>query len=236
MAAAWLLTLLALTGIVAGSVLGQSRMLSAHLAAAGGGLLFGICLFWLMPEIAEASGWALVLGVALASCVALLGLDRYLMHTGRSHRHGVIGPLLIATALHSFLDGWSVRAVAVQPLASVAVPIGLALHKVPEGLALGWITGKSMSSTQRAILASGAVELLTVVGAWVEPRAERSGVAAFGPSWTAVVLAVVAGSFLFLGFHTVVPERRKAGVVPVFLGAFGLMGIAAWVKSGGCCL
>jgi zinc transporter ZupT len=236
MTAAWLLTLLALAGIFAGSLLGRSSMLSAHLAAAGGGLLFGICLFWLMPEIAEISGWMLVLAVALASCLALLGIDRYLLHTGRSPRHGVIGPLLIATAIHSFLDGWSVRAVAIQPLANLAVPIGLALHKVPEGLALGWITRKSMSSTKRAILASGAAELLTLAGAWAEPKADRSGVAMFGPWWTAVVLAIVGGSFLFLGFHTVVPERSKAGVVPVFLGAFGLMGIAAWVKSAGCCL
>jgi len=232
MAAAWLLTVLALTGILAGSMLGRSRMLSAHLAAAGGGLLFGICLFWLMPEIAETAGWGPALGVALVSCVLLLGLDRYLTHTGRSPRHGVVGPLLIATAVHSFLDGWSVRAVAVHPLAGVAVPIGLALHKLPEGLALGWITRKAMKSSAQAVLASGSVELLTLLGAWTEPRADRSGVAAFGPWWTGMVLAIVAGSFLFLGFHTVVPERRKTGVVPVFLGSFCFMGVVAWMKLG----
>ena len=49
MTAAWLLTGLAVLGIVIGSLLGQSRMLSLHFAAAGGGLLSGISLFWLIP-------------------------------------------------------------------------------------------------------------------------------------------------------------------------------------------
>jgi hypothetical protein len=230
MASAWLLTILALLGIIAGSVLGQSRMLSVHLAAAGGGLLSGICLFWLMPEIAETSGWLVGIGVALAACAGLAGLDRYLLHTGLSPRHGVVGPLLIATAMHSFLDGWSVRAVAIQPLASIAVPIGLALHKVPEGLALGWITRRAMGSTGKAIAASGAVELMTLAGAAIERRADLSGEAAFGPWWTAVVLAVVAGSFLFLGLHTVAADRKKPGVVPVFLVGFATAGATAWFK------
>jgi len=233
MAAAWLLTTLALFGVLAGSVLGQSRTLSAHLAAAGGGLLSGICLFWLLPEIAGVSGW--IAGCALAglACATLLLLDRYLAHVGLSPRHGVVGPLLAATSIHSFLDGWSVRALAIQPLTSVAVPIGLALHKVPEGLALGWILRKATHSTSRAVLAGAAVELLTVIGASVEPRADRSGVATFGSWWTAVVLSIVAGTFLFLGFHTVVPERKKAGVVPIFVAAFVAAGVIARSKLRG---
>ncbi|MBV9267185.1 MAG: hypothetical protein JO061_13530 [Acidobacteriaceae bacterium] len=233
MAAAWVLTVLALIGVIAGGVLGQSKTISAHLAAAGGGVLSGICLFWLIPEIAETSGFAFALALTVIAGAALVALDRVLAHTGHSPRHGMVGPLLLATAIHSFLDGWSVRALATKPLAGIAVPIGLALHKIPEGLAIGWITRKAIGSTARAILASGAVELLTVIGAIVEPPAESSGAAVFGERWTAAVLTIVGGSFLFLGFHTVVSERKKVGVMPVFAMAFGVVGLFAWVHGRG---
>src|SRR4051794_22876033 len=134
MAAAWLLTLLAWGGVVAGLFLGQWRRAPSRLAAAGGAILFGIALFVVIPEIAGHLGWAAALGLAFAVCCVLIVLDRLLVRGHHSARE-VIGPLLTATAVHSLLDGWSVRALSVQPFASVAVPLGLALHKVPEGLA-----------------------------------------------------------------------------------------------------
>jgi hypothetical protein len=226
MALAWVLTVLALAGVAVGVSLGQVRTLSTHIAAAGGGLLFGIALFWVIPEIAEVSGWtAAYLLPVLAGC-GLITADWLLMHTKHSPRQGVIGPLLAATAVHSFLDGWSVRALSGQPLTNVAVTLGLALHKVPEGLALGWIARRASSSTRRAGLAAGAVELLTLAGAFIEPRANESGALKFGAWWTAGVLTVISGSFLFLGFHALWPSWRRPGVVVVFVTCLLLVGLA----------
>jgi zinc transporter ZupT len=233
MVAAALLTVLALLGVLIGGLLGQSRALSTHLAAAGGGLLFGIAMFWLMPEIAITTGWFLGPGVAAVAATGLFLLDWFLDRIGHSPRHGVLGPLLIATAVHSFLDGWSVSALGIKPLASIAVTLGLALHKVPEGLALGWINRKTTGSASRAIVVSSAVEMVTLVGAFVEPRADRSGEEAFGALWTAIVLAIVGGSFLFLAFHTIWPERKKTGVIPIFAAGVALVGALAWVRQHG---
>ncbi len=230
MAAAWLLTVLAWAGIAAGVLIGEPRRLSAHLAAAGGGLLFGISLFWIVPEMAERSGVLAAVLLAVAACGALALLDRILLHTGHSPRHGVLGPLLAATAIHSFVDGWSVRALGAQPLANMAVPLGLALHKVPEGLALGWITRRSVTNASRSLMACGAVEALTVIGAAVEPRVNESGSAAFGAWWTAGVLAIIAGSFLFLGLHAVLPNWKKGGVVTAFLGTLFVVGLVGTLK------
>jgi zinc transporter ZupT len=231
MLAAWLLTVLAFAGIAAGLFLGYAGSLSDQLAAAGGGLLFGISLFWIIPEIAQTSGWGPALALALVTCCALLVLDRLLLHTGHSPRHGVIGPLLAATAIHSFLDGWSVRAFSIQPLANVAVPLGLGLHKIPEGLALGWIARRSFSPAWKAAATAAAIETMTLVGALVEPRANDSGVAAFGPWWTAVVLSIIAGGFLFLGLHALLPARNRAGVVPVFITTLAAVGGIALVRA-----
>lgn len=227
MAAAWLLTLLALGAVLSGVFLGESRVWSSHVAAAGGGLLFGISLFWLIPDIVETSGWILAFGLALAACGIIAAVDGFLSRVGRSPGHGVIAPLLAATAVHSFLDGWSVRALFVQPVADIAVPIGLALHKVPEGLALGWITRRSLSPAWKAAVAAGTIESVTLAGALIEPRANQSGSAAFGSWWTAAVLAIIAGSFLFLGFHAVLPSRRNSSVIVIFLATFAAVACAA---------
>lgn len=227
MFAAWILTLLAFAGILAGLLLGASIKFSDHLAAAAGGLLFGISLFLVIPEIAVSSGWLTAVLLAIAACCALMGLDMLLVHTGHSPRHGVIGPLLAAAAIHSFLDGWSVRALSHEAVAQVAVPLGLALHKIPEGVALGWIARKSFPTILRAAIICALVESLTLLGAFTEPGANQSGILAFGPWWSAVVLAIVAGGFLFLGLHALMPARSRRGVVPIFLATlFTVGGIA----------
>ena len=225
MGMAWLLTLLALAGVIAGVRLGQARTLSSHIAAAGGGLLFGIALFWVIPEIAEISGWTAAYLLPVLAGGALLAADRLLIHGRHSPRQGVVGPLLAATAVHSFLDGWSVRALSGPAMTSMAVTLGLALHKVPEGLALGWIARRVSSSVWRAALAAGAVELLTLAGAFVEPWANESGSVTFGSWWTTGMLTVISGSFLFLGFHALWPSWRRPGVLVVFLASLVLIGL-----------
>lgn len=221
------LTLVAIAGVAIGVLLGQPKQLSNHLGAAGGGLLLGIALFWLLPEIAEELGWTRSLAMAASLCLVLTGLERTLMHSGHSLREGVAGPLLAVTAIHSFLDGWSVRAAAGGAVVNIAVPLGLALHKVPEGLALGWVTRRRFHSSVKAIAAGALAEIFTLAGAFAEPRAQRSGVYHFGIWWTATMLALIAGTFAFLGFHAVWPGRRDKGVVLVFLVTAATVGAAA---------
>jgi len=216
MAIPWLLTLLGLAGVAAGVYLGHARVLSSLLSAAGGGLLFGISLFWLIPEVGTITGpWPAVL-LALLVAGMMAGLDRLLLHAGHSPRQGILWPVLAAMALHSFLDGWSVHALAARPLPEIAAPVGLALHKMPEGIAAGWIARRSTSSGWKAAAAGGAAQLATVAGALVEPNADRLGEARFGDGWPAAVLAIIAGSFLFVGFHAVLPHWKKASVLVVF--------------------
>ena len=224
MAVAWLLTVLALCGAAAGVLIGQVRALSAPLAAAGGGLLTGVAIFFLIPEIAETSGWAAALLLAILAGLAMLLLDRFLAHSGHAIRQGVIGPLLAAAAIHSFLDGWSVRVFSGATLFAVAVPLGLGMHKLPEGAALGWVTRNSFGSAPKALAISAGVESMTLVGAFVEPYANRSGESQFGTWWTAAVLAIVAGSFLFLGFHALWPDWKRPRVLIVFLATLAVVG------------
>jgi zinc transporter ZupT len=230
MAIPWLLTLLGLAGVAVGVYLGHARVLSSLLSAAGGGLLFGISLFWLIPEVGTITGPWLAFVLALLVAGMMAGLDRLLLHAGHSPRQGVLWPVLAAMALHSFLDGWSVRALAARPLPEIAAPAGLALHKIPEGIAAGWIAHRSTSSGWKAAAAGGAAQLATVAGALVEPNADRLGTARFGESWPAAVLAIIAGSFLFVGFHAVLPHWKKASVLVVFAATVLLVASAALIR------
>ena len=176
-----------------------------------------------------ASWWKAALLVAVSFSV-LFALDRVLHRLHHFSMGFVAGPLLIAAAIHSFLDGWSVRFASMDPLTNLAVPTGLALHKLPEGLALGFVVRESFRSRSVAFLVAAAVETLTLAGAWIEPAANQAGAAEFGHAWLAVVLSVIAGSFLFLGAHTVLPSRRQPTVAIAFASTFLLAAGAALLQ------
>ena len=105
----------------------------------------------------------------------------------------------------------------------------MALHKIPEGLAIGLITRKSLPSAWKAALAAMLVESCTLLGAWIEPAANRAGALQFGSVWTTCVLGLIAGSFLFLGYHTIHRGRHEAGVVRAFGLTVAFVGAAALV-------
>jgi zinc transporter ZupT len=233
MAVAWLLTLVAVAGIWLGAHFFRAERFSEQLAAAGGGLLLGICLFWLLPEIAESSGRAIAIVSVLGVAGVLLLADWGLGHSGHSARQGVLWPILAATAVHSFLDGWSVRALAPQPFTHVAVAVGLALHKGPEGVALGWIARRSLQSWPKALLAGAGVEIFTVLGAEVEPGWNASGARLFGAWWTAAVLAMIAGGFGFLAVHAVAPHWRDRGAMVLFVATLALVGALTFLHPVG---
>src|SRR4051812_36364914 len=127
---ALLLTAFAISGVAAGAYLGASRGLPPRVAAAGGGLLLGISLFWMLPEMAEQSGWLAGASALTLGGVLLWSIDHFLYpicpscshshdhhHCERPPLHGFGVPLLIAAGIHSFLDGWSIRVLASDDLA-----------------------------------------------------------------------------------------------------------------------
>jgi zinc transporter ZupT len=238
------LTAFAICGAAAGVRLGQTTRFSPRLAAMGAGLLFGISLFWMLPEMVEQSGWALSAGALSTGALSLWAFDHFIhpicpncshhhdhAHCNQPPLHGFALPLLLATGVHSIIDGWTIRVLAPDNFTTAAAAIGLALHKVPEGFALGLIARESMKSAAKALLSCAAVECLTLLGAALEPLADHAGVSQFGSSWITGVLALTGGSFLFLGYHTLHGSRGKPGVIPAFmltLGGVAAIAFARW--------
>ncbi len=171
----------------------------AHvLVPVSGGLLAAVALFGLIPETAGEIGWLAALLAAGSGYAVLHVFDRLGVPVcpSCSHSHGFSGPLVAATAIHAFVDGWGMMAIgnthgAAEPMVAV-----LLLHKIPEGLALGAILRMSAGTPGRAAALAALAEAPTVLGGVMGFWAAQS-------DWVDYPLALVAGAYLFLGIGAI---------------------------------
>lgn len=179
----------------------------------GGLVLLGITLLGILPDLAQKLGWAGGAASLTAGFFVLWLVDHYIHpvcpacshthdHTGcQTALHGFAGPLVVAAAIHSFLDGWGIAASQQEGSEGLvlAIMLGIGLHKVPEGLAFGAILRASLNSRLQPFVWCAAAETITLLGG----TAEFLIAPHLGTQWVAFPLALVGGSFLYLGFHAV---------------------------------
>ncbi len=181
-------------------------------------MLIAIALFGVVPEVASQYGWIAGPAWVAMGFAALWVVDRFVYsicpacsHTHEHDAcaaplHGFAPPLLIAIAIHSFIDGWALAASQRGPdMVRLGFLLGIALHKIPEGLALGAIVRASLGGFWKSLLASVAAEAMTLAGG-----AAAFGMAAnLGPSWLGILLAAAAGTLLYLGYHAIEGELHR---------------------------
>jgi len=91
-----------------------------------GGLLVGIVVFWILPEMAGEQGWIVAAFGVSASVLCLLVVHRYVfticpfcaagthssgsaVQAGPGQHVSAFGwPLLVVGCIHSFVDGWTI--------------------------------------------------------------------------------------------------------------------------------
>lgn len=232
------LLLLTVAGGAAGIWLAEMPRLARRVVPFSGGLVVGVALFWMLPEIAAESGWPWGVAGVLAGFALLWGVDKYVYpvcpacaHT-HDHRqcsarlHGFAAPLMIASGVHSMMDGWALTISQQQGQAGLktAFTVGIAIHKLPEGLALGVLLLAALGSAWRAGVAVTAVQAMMLVGSvgalYAAPYLSRS--------WMAGILAAAAGAFVYLGYHAIESEYRERGLATAAMPAItGVVGAAA---------
>jgi zinc transporter ZupT len=233
-----LATLVGVSGAMLGLWLTGMRRRTRVVVPFSAGVLLGVAIFGLVPELADELGWLPSAILFVGGYVTLLLVNRYVHpvcptcshdhdhHACSTELHGFAAPLIAAAALHSFLDGWSIATVQLAvPLGlRVAVPLAIGLHKLPEGIAFGGILRASMKSRSEAMLWAAVAEGSTLVGGafglLIGPK--------LGTSWITWPLGFAAGWIFYLGYHAVHEEWKSRGAKPAFLSALsGVAGAAA---------
>ncbi len=228
----FLLTAVAVASAAVGVWLTSMPALSRRVVPLSGGLLVGISLCWVMPELAGQMGWPAGVAWVAAGSGLLWAIDRYVhpvcptcSHTHdhdtcMTRLHGFATPMVVAFAMHSLLDGWAIAASSEDPNLGLPFVLGLAVHKIPEGLALGVILRAALNSRIGAVAWAAAAQAATIAGG----AAEFAVAQHLGKHWMSVLLALAGGSFLYLGGHAVHGEWRRRGrpaFVPALAGAIG---------------
>ena len=229
------LLLVTLLGALAGIKLAAIPSTSRQVVPFSGGMLVGIALFWILPEIAAQYSWILACAGLAAGFGMLLLVDRYVhpvcptcSHThdpggGSLKLHGFAGPLLLASGVHSFFDGWSLAISQQDGLGQIGLAFltGIAFHKVPEGLALGAMLVAAFGSSTKALVGAAAAQSMMLIGGFLAvvlaPRLDAT--------WTGGLLSLAAGAFVYLGYHAIDTEYQQRGIVksvmPAVTGAVG---------------
>jgi zinc transporter ZupT len=229
-----LATAVGVSGAALGLWLTGLRQRARVVVPLSAGVLLGVALFGLLPELVSEAGWGVSLVLFAAGYTLLLLVNRYAYPVCPScshdhdhnacdtELHGFAGPLIAASALHSFLDGWSIATsqLAVPLGLRIAVPFAIALHKLPEGIALGGILRASVKSRGKAFAFCAAAEGATLLGGAVGLAMAPH----LGTRWITYPLGITAGWLLYLGYHAIHEEWRRRGAVPAFVS--GLTGIA----------
>jgi zinc transporter ZupT len=225
----------------ASAALGVSSIAGAprRIIPFGGGLLMGIAVFGVLPELAANWRWSGAAALLVAGFALLWLLNRYVYTVcpscspAHDHAHcatalhGFALPLLIAAGIHAFLDGIGIGAAQQSANLGTLVVLGVVLHKVPEGVALGGILRAAMKRPAAAFAWCAAAQAMTIAGSLLESVITTR----FGTAWVMYGLALAGGSFLFLGFHAVHGEWQRRGA-PAFMPALTGAAGAAMLQHG----
>ncbi len=237
-----LATAVGLAGAALGLWLTGLRQRARAVVPFSAGVLLGVVLFGLVPELAEETGWFATVAWFVLGYGLLLAVNRWVYpvcptcshdhdhNSCSTELHGMAGPLIAAAAVHSFMDGWSIAtAASASPFGlRVAVPLAISLHKLPEGIALGGILRAAVKKRGSAmwwcVVAEGATLVGALVGLLTESHLEIG--------WRFYPMGLTCGWLCYLGYHAVHEEWKRRGAKPAFSAALiGLVG-AAVVQRG----
>jgi len=178
-----------------------------HLTALGAGILLGSALFLLLPPALAAPGGPGLVALGFGAFLLL----RALAHPGGGGEEGlgagsawgIFGGMM----LHSLIEGFAIAlAVQVGGRAGLVTLAAICLHKVSEGFSLAAVVLSAGRSTRLALFSVALAGLATVLGGWVALLGSQVSLLSGG-----FVLALAAGSFLYVGAAELLPHVLHRG-------------------------
>ncbi|WP_306605771.1 ZIP family metal transporter [Azonexus sp.] len=195
----------------------QESLMAPMLGLAGGMMLAASLFSLLVPAIQNvaASGAPLVLGsaTAIALLIGAAIMQRMDQRTPHAHVEGLeasglqpqVGLVVAAIALHNLPEGLAVG-VAVAAGADHGMSLGIAMQNIPEG----WIVASAMIALGAGPLRAALTALGTGL---VEPLGGLFGVLASTLAGAALplALAAAAGAMLWVVSHELIPASHRPG-------------------------
>lgn len=185
------------------------------------GVLMGTAFIHLIPESLELGAdyiWILAGFGAFYIIESIVGFHACL--EGEEHNHA-LGPVAgIGTFFHSLLDGVAIGiGFEVSPQIGLITALAVLLHELPEGIFTLSILMHAKMPLKKAVFWTTIVALATPFGTILTflllPNLPEEVLG--------ILLAIAAGSFIYIGASDLVPESHKARSIPT--ASFFFLGI-----------
>lgn len=195
----------------------SERLMAPMLGLAGGMMLAASLFSLLVPAVqsvaASSAPWPLGMITAIAFLAGVAMMQRMDRQTAHAHVEEIgtnkaaprVGLVIAAIALHNIPEGLAVG-VSAAAGADHGMTLGIALQNIPEG----WIVASAMLVLGAAPLRAAGIALGTGL---VEPVGGLFGVIASSLAGDALPLALAgaAGAMLWVVSHELIPASHKAG-------------------------
>ena len=178
------------------------------------GTLLGVALLALVPEALDlAQNPRTVLGTLLAGILGFFMLEKLVLwrhcHTGECEGHNSSASLvLIGGAFHNFADGAIIgAAVLISVPLGVSTTLAVAAHQVPQEVGDFAVLLGAGYSRRRALMLNSISALAGIVGAVAMYTAADQL-----PAALPYVLALAAGSFLYVAMADLIPDLHRGQI------------------------
>lgn len=225
-------SLISLIGIVTLLIKEQMlRRMLFYLIAFSAGALIGSAFLHILPEVLEYKDSLFVFSFLIAGIVLFFVMERYFYwrhchENGHCDVHSFTYLNLVGDGFHNLLDGLIIAAsYNVSFQVGVATTLAVILHEVPQELGDFGVLLYGGFSKGRALFFNFLSALMAVAGALI-------GYFAAGASgqFSAMILPVTAGGFIYIATSDLIPEihkerdlRRSTLAFTAFLLGIGLM-------------
>ena len=200
-----------------------SEKVLATLLGFAGGIMLGISVFELMPEALEMGTMTITVIGFVLGVLMMFGLDKIVPHSHLSNPDDlevenperlkrVENPLLrtgylvlFGIALHNLPEGLAIGAgLESSPELGLAIAVAIALHNIPEGLAIAGPLKSGGVTTGKLLLFTFLAGLMTPLGAAI-------GLLIFNisPIFVGGSLAFAAGAMVYIVNDELIPQGHK---------------------------
>ncbi len=191
-----------------------SRMVLSFILGFAGGIMLAIVLIDLMPEAIEAGSFVSAFAGLLVGVIFILLLDLKMPHfhffetteeLARFIRTGTI--LGLGIAMHNLPEGIAIGASYVaSPALGFTLALTIALHNIPEGIAMACPLCAGGMKARYILLYTAMAGLPMGLGAFV-----GAGLGFISPLVLSLALGFAGGAMLYIIFGELIPGSQNAG-------------------------